>query len=192
MKDIIVENAPPNPPGVGRAFGCRKGGRGRRAGWVGARGPNGYRGYRTRSPMKPLLKAVLIYENFAAGLRARWFCERLAGALDCTLEEEMWNFEVLRIREDRNAAASAARKADVVVISVSGRTELPRAIRAWLDMWLWLLEKENPALVGLFDSSVPRHVGSIRSYLSSIARRAGIDFRPHEINQRRLQSVVSS
>src|SRR5208282_2515826 len=80
MKDLIVENAPPNPPGVGRAFGCRKGGRGGRTGWVGARGPNGYRGYRTRSPMKPLLKAVLIYENFAAGLRARWFCERLAGA----------------------------------------------------------------------------------------------------------------
>jgi transposase len=50
----------------------------------------------------------------------------------------------LRIREVRNAAASAARKADVVILSVSGHTELPVTIRAWLDLWLRLLDKEHP------------------------------------------------
>jgi hypothetical protein len=74
--------------------------------------------------MKPVFKTVLIYENFAAGVRARWFCARLVRALDSTLEEQMWNFDVLGIRDVRNEAASAARKADVVIVSASGYTEL--------------------------------------------------------------------
>lgn len=80
--------------------------------------------------MKSFLKAVLIYENFEAGLLARWFSERLVCASDIALKEQMWNFDVLGIREVRNAAASAARKADVVILSVSGRAELPVTIRA--------------------------------------------------------------
>ena len=134
--------------------------------------------------MKSFLKAVLIYENFEAGLFARWFSERLVCASDIALKEQMWNFDVLRIREVRNAAASAARKADVVILSVSGRAELPVTIRAWLDLWLWLLDKEHPALVALFESSASRNIPSIRAYLSNIARRDGIDFFPHEITHR--------
>ena len=60
----------------------------------------------------PVFKAVLIYENFAAGVHARRFFEALARSSDKALEEQMWNFEVLGIREARNAAASAARKAE--------------------------------------------------------------------------------
>jgi hypothetical protein len=100
----------------------------------------------------PLLKAVLIYETFAAGERARGFFEKLTSASGRTLEEQMWSFDALRIRESRNAAASAARKADVVAVSVSVGRELAGTIRAWLDMWLWLLDGEQPALVALFDS----------------------------------------
>jgi hypothetical protein len=124
----------------------------------------------------PVFKAVLIYENLAAGARARWFLERLARASSKTLEEQMWNFDVLGIREARNGAASAARKADVVAVSVSGQLELPGAVRAWLDMWLWLLEDEDPALVALFDSSARPIVTSICAYLSCMAQRAGIEF----------------
>jgi len=46
----------------------------------------------------PVFKAVLIYENVAAGVRARWFLERLVRASGKTLEEQMWNFDVLGIR----------------------------------------------------------------------------------------------
>ena len=123
-----------------------------------------------------VFKAVLIYENVAAGARARWFLERLARASRKTLEEQMWNFDVLGIREVRNGAASAARKADVVAVSASGQREFPGAVRAWLDMWLWLLEDENPALLALLDSSDSPNVASIRAYLSGITQRAGIGF----------------
>jgi hypothetical protein len=125
----------------------------------------------------PVFKAVLIFENVSAGAHARWFLERLARASCKTLEEQLWNFEVLGIREKRNGAASAARKADVIAVSASGQRELPGAVRAWLDMWLWLLEDENPALLALFDSSdSPNVVASIHAYLSCFAQRAGIEF----------------
>ena len=87
----------------------------------------------------------------------------------------MWDFDALGIREVRNAAASAARKADVIAVSVSAQQELPGTVRAWFDMWLWLLEDENPALVALFDSHATPKLVSIRDYLSCIAQRAGIE-----------------
>jgi hypothetical protein len=123
-----------------------------------------------------VFKTVLIYENFTTGMRARRFFKALARASDKTVEEQMWNFEVLGIREARNAAASAARKADVVAVSISGQLELPGTVQAWFDMWLWLLEDENPALIALFDSSATPNIVSIRAYLSCVARRAGIEF----------------
>ena len=131
--------------------------------------------------MKTSFKTVQFYENVAAGLRARLFCERLVRVLDLTLEEQIWSFDVLGIREVRNAAASAARKADVVIVSLSNRGVLPDTIRAWLDLWLWLIQDEHPALVALFDSSETEKIGSIRTDLRAIARRGGIDFCPYEM-----------
>src|SRR6266481_3386794 len=72
-----------------------------------------------------VFKAVLIYENVTAGARARCCLERLARESGKTLEEQMWNFDVIGIREARNGAASAARKADVVAVSASGQLEFP-------------------------------------------------------------------
>jgi len=123
----------------------------------------------------PVFKAVLIYENVAAGARARWFLERLARASGKSLEEQMWNFDVLGIRKVRNDAASAARKADLVAVSASGQREFPGAVRAWLDMWLWLLEDEKPSLLALLDSSESPNVASVCAYLRCIAQRAGIE-----------------
>jgi len=131
--------------------------------------------------IKPVLKAVLVYEDFAAGVRARWFCGKLVRMLDVGLEETDWSFDALGIREIREAAAGAARKADIVMLSVSDRKQLPGTIETWLDMWLWLLSGEDPAFVALFDASASRYISSIRAYLSSVAREASIDFFPHEI-----------
>jgi hypothetical protein len=123
-----------------------------------------------------MCKAVLIHENVAVGVRARRFFEELARTSATPLEEQMWNFDVLRIRDVRNAAASAARKSDVVAVAVSGQKALPSMVRAWLDMWLWLLEDETPALVALFDSSSGLDNASIHAHLSCLAARAGINF----------------
>jgi hypothetical protein len=131
---------------------------------------------------KRILRTVVIYEGIAAGMRARWFCERLAHALDCTLEEKMWNFDVLGIREVRMASAIAGRKGDILIVSVSGDTELPGTIRVWLDMWLLLLSKKKPALVGLFNSTPQQKIESVHSYLSTVAERGGMGFFPREMS----------
>ena len=123
-----------------------------------------------------MFKTVLIHENFAVGERARRFFKGITHRSDKTLKEQMWNFDVLAIREMRNAAASAARKSDVVVVAVSGQQDLPGMVRAWLDMWLWLLEDEQPVLVALFDSPSGPDNARIRGHLSCFAARAGIDF----------------
>ena len=64
----------------------------------------------------------------------------------------------------------------MVAVSVSAQLELLGTVRAWFDMWLWLLEEENPALVALFDSSRGPNIVSIHDYLNRVARRAGIEF----------------
>ena len=139
-----------------------------------------------------VLRTVLIYEDIAVGMRGRWFSERLAGALDCTLDEKMWNFDVLGIREVRNASAIAGRKTDILIVSVSGHKELPGTIRAWLDLWLLPLRRKKPVLVGLFNSSPRQRVASVHSYLSSVAERGGINFFPHEVSpQVRQKSVLT-
>ena len=76
----------------------------------------------------PSLKGVLIYKNFNAGVRARRFFESLARDREKCLEEQIWKFDALGIREVRNASASAARKADVMTVSVSAQQELPGTI----------------------------------------------------------------
>jgi len=131
---------------------------------------------------KRVLKAVVIYEDIAAGGRARWFCQNLARAVDCALEERMWSFHVLGIRKIRSTSAIAARRADIVVVSVSGYTELPGTIRVWLEMWLLLLRKKKPALVGLYNLSSRQRSASVRACLSSVAERGGIDFFPHQMS----------
>jgi hypothetical protein len=93
-----------------------------------------------------------------------------------TLEEQTWSFDGLGIREARNAAASAARKADIVAVCASAQLELPGTIRGWLDMWVWLLDGEEPALAALFESSTAPQIASVRDYLSCIARRAQVEF----------------
>jgi len=114
--------------------------------------PSSFRGLSDfgKSGHQHVLKAVVIYEDIVAGVRAPWFCQRLACALDCALEEKMWNFHVLGIREIiRNSSVGAARRADILIVSVSGYTTSPGTVLVWLDMWLSLLTKKKPALVGL-------------------------------------------
>jgi hypothetical protein len=123
-----------------------------------------------------VLETVLIYENYAVGVRAQPFFQSLAGGLGRTLKEQMWDFGVLGIRQVRNVAASAARRADAVAVVVSGQRDLPGTIRAWLDMWLWLLEDERPPFVALCDSPSAPEFPRIHTHLSCIVARAGIEF----------------
>ena len=140
------------------------------------------------------LRTVLIYQNLDAGLLAKCFCNSLERDLGviCQLNDRVWRFDVLAIPEVRNAAASAAAKADLVIISNADCTELPGKVEEWLEMWMWLIDQTNPALLALFGS--PRNESEpVRKKLQRITHNNGIDFFstmiPQETRNEELRST---
>src|SRR5450755_1219028 len=131
---------------------------------------------------KRILSAVLICEDAATGRRADEFCDKFFEEIGdgCHFKKNKWDFERLLIPNIRNLAASAAATSDLVIFSVSGMRELPDGIREWIEMWDWLIDGRNPALVALFDQSPEAtHVPSIRAYLRKVAAQKHIDYFPH-------------
>ena len=127
----------------------------------------------------PTFKCVVIYEDFAAGKHGKHFYETLAAAMDgdCISTHNLWSFPVLAIEEMRNVAVSAAAAADIVIFALSGRHELPAAVKEWIEMWAWFIEDTRPALVSLFESPNGES-GSIRGYLRSVTARKHLDYFP--------------
>ena len=127
----------------------------------------------------PTFKCVVIYEDFAAGARGERFYDKLVAAMDgdCVSTHNLWSFPVLAIAEMRNIAVTAAAAADIVIFALSGRDELPAAVKEWIEMWAWLIEDKHPALVALFESPNGES-RSIREYLRSVTARKHLDFFP--------------
>ena len=124
-----------------------------------------------------VLQTVLIYQDLDAGLLAKRFCNRLEKDLDvkCQLNDRVWRFDVLAIPEVRNAAASAAANANLVIFSKSDCTELSEKVKEWLDMWMWLIDQGNPALIALFGA--PRSESApVCMQLQGATRSNGVDF----------------
>ena len=104
---------------------------------------------------RPTLKAVIIYEDRATGIRAKCFYEdlvyELRGKYDLNLD--LWSFQVLSIPKIGDSAAQVAAQADVVLLSLHGNAGLPAKIREWVETWSRLIADNKPALVVLADGS---------------------------------------
>ena len=68
-------------------------------------------------------------------------------------------------------------RCDIVIFVLSGRDELPAAVKEWIEMWAWFIEDTRPALVSLFESPNGES-GSIRGYLRSVTARKHLDYFP--------------
>src|ERR1700726_1302272 len=83
----------------------------------------------------PLLKTVLIYENFAAGVSASWFCQSLAWALDCALEGadvELRCSRDSRSPERRRDCGKTGRSCDCLCIGPHGVTRLGAGVAGYV------------------------------------------------------------
>ena len=104
---------------------------------------------------RPTLKAVIIYEDRATGIRAKCFYEdlvyELKGKYDLNLD--LWSFQVLSIPKIGDSDAQVAARADVVLLSLRGNAGLPAKIREWVETWSRLIADNKPALVVLADGS---------------------------------------
>lgn len=99
--------------------------------------------------------------------------EQLGG--ECRLGNRVWSFDVLAIPEIRNVAASAAAMADLVVVSASGLHDLPDTVTEWVDMWLWLIDQGDPAMVLLLGADT-RRGASLRGHLRHAAQQNRVPF----------------
>lgn len=131
-----------------------------------------------RTEGSPEFRIVIIYEDAAAGRQARQFSDRLLREAweDCVGVRNLWTFDVLGIREVRNAAASAAAAADLVIVAAAGGRELSPEVEDWLELWAWLIDRADPAVVALVQQADGRAVRNIRARLRLIAKRKGLEF----------------
>ncbi len=76
---------------------------------------------------KPTFNVAIIYEDNAAGRRAKHFYDKVIRELvdECNFSLKLWNFRVLAIQEIGNSAAHVVAQADFVILSMHGKAELP-------------------------------------------------------------------
>lgn len=119
---------------------------------------------------------VIAYEDFETGKHAKKTYDFLVDNLgeSCQFNNQMWKFDVLSVPKLREIAVRDAINADIIIIAAHGRGELPKEVKAWME--LWAANKVRAiALVGLFDRE--DYVDNpVRTYLANVAEGAHIDF----------------
>ena len=129
---------------------------------------------------RPKCKVVIIYEDSAAGRRAKHFCEEVLRKLvdACDISLDLWNFQVLGLSQVADAALQAAARADVVILSMHGTAELPVMTKDWIERWSERIADSMPMLVALVApaKAEPDTLASTLSYLRSLAGENQISF----------------
>ena len=134
--------------------------------------------------MEQILNAVMAYQDFSTGERAREVWAHLTPVLKCHYRPtlRMWNFEVLRISDLRNVASTDAAGADMILIATRGAGELPEEVKDWIDGWLAQKaeEPDDESVLGLLFDAPEDTVGDCApaqvGYLQSVARNANMGF----------------
>jgi len=128
---------------------------------------------------------AIIYEDIAAGKRARHFYDRVIPRLvdECDFSLELWNFHVLAVREIGNSAAKAAAQADFVILSIylKGQLSVQTRTRDWIERWSGLITDSKYALGALLDQPGMKRgtVASTLEYLRKVADGPGLAFNTH-------------
>ena len=132
---------------------------------------------------RPRFNVVILYEDIAAGKRAKLLYDRVIRELvdEWDFGLELWNFRVLAVPEIGNSAAKAAAQADFVIVSMYRKAQLSAQTRDWIEKWSGLITDNKSALVALLDQPVLRRgtVTSTLDYLRKVAERKGISFYTH-------------
>ncbi len=106
----------------------------------------------------PDFRVLLAYQDFAAGLRAKEFFDRLVQDHGGVFRFicHLWKFDLLQAPGLEDQAVAEAAKADMIVIAAHDHSTLPPTVKAWFERWL-RRNRIPGALVALVDASDPRH-----------------------------------
>jgi hypothetical protein len=132
---------------------------------------------------EPALRVVTVYQD---PLTRHWATELwdrvgqlIGGEGVCRQSWKMSDLTDPRVFMDSVRAAAAA---DVLVVSVRDTGELPTSLSVWIDAWIPGRAGTTGALVALIGVPPQPDAQSGRAYryLEVAARKAGLDFLPHE------------
>jgi hypothetical protein len=76
----------------------------------------------------------------------------------------------------KKTAAKAAAQADLVILSMCGKCQLPPEVKNWIERWPSLITDSNPAVAVLVENHQPNCSATTwtLSYLRSVADRYGL------------------
>jgi hypothetical protein len=126
-------------------------------------------------------RIVIIYENVVSAARALRACEVLRSEIphDAAVEINVWKMSGLGVSESLIPSASAAARADVVIVSASGSEEQPAHLPVWVDEWLSHTAAAGSALFTLLGDHATPGAISFASWLREKTSPNGIDFFSH-------------
>jgi len=129
--------------------------------------------------LKPVLDALLLYEDIGTALRAKHSLDLLPTPFitEAVWRTNLWRLDLLGEPLLAEQAAIEAAAADVIILSVRGRNEPRAEVRDWLSRWLDHKEDRPYALAALLDPE-PAHRGSdnpVVVYLKRVAEAAHAD-----------------
>lgn len=133
------------------------------------------------------IKVAIIYEDFASGLRAKNFAERLAEQLGCAcrLADSFWRSDLLECPPIAAEAARVAADCDYLIVSLRGDRVLPLTARRWIEMQLDGAAGGGAALVVLPDADQGKWqvVEATRDHFRTVCARKGVAFYSHATGQ---------
>jgi hypothetical protein len=131
-------------------------------------------------PVKELLEVLVLYEDLGTALRAKrsldLLPEQLAGEVG--RGTRLWRLDLLRQPMLAEQAAIEAAAADLIILSLHSRPELPGKLQNWLNRWRDLKEHRPYALAALLDPQ-PVHRADenpMMARLKQFAAAADTDF----------------
>jgi len=132
-----------------------------------------------KTALMPAPNVLILYEDLGTGLRAKHSLELLPDQFpaDARCSTTLWRLELLSDPLLAEQAALEAAAADVIILSVHGRRELPAEVRQWLNGWL-AHKEPRPYALGVLLDSVEANQGSdnpVVGYMQQVAAAAGAD-----------------
>ena len=120
---------------------------------------------------------LAIFEDSAASLRVKDFCQRLSRDLGegCKIIQHIWAFSTFRMTELQEIAAEEAAMADLVIIAARPAESLPEEVEGWLEKWLQEKGNRKAVLLALLDRTYDGAASPIWAYLRGVADRGGLE-----------------
>jgi hypothetical protein len=127
-----------------------------------------------------VLSGLIAYEDSTTRDRAMQTCDRLVQKFwkDLEFDFSWWRFDFFRDAAILDAAASAAVKADLILISAHAGRELPLPVQKWIDAWVPLRKQWKGMMVAMIGTGKDPLKGltPIHVYLREAAQCANMDY----------------